>query len=251
MSYPGDEFRQAAIDSANAARQHAVDSALGARANAVSSALANSPFKSSKKSASVTSSATTTPATSTQPLSGGGVNVGDIPTVSPGGRQTMLSASLANMVIQTCNAVRKMKGVGGVKVNVSDFSIIIDGGGVTRSGSGGELFVAQLTSDDDKTGTTLSCVLDGTETAITVLKPYLLQGTPATNFGIYPPYLSGNFILVAYNADGWGDMGDALYLAIQDRELLYQYQVCASIDDVSTMLYVLMPAIPQVDPFFS
>jgi hypothetical protein len=49
-----------------------------------------------------------------------------IPLLEPGGKLTLLSASLGNALIRTANATRNMKGVNGCRVTLSDDVIIVD-----------------------------------------------------------------------------------------------------------------------------
>ena len=63
------------------------------------------------------------------------------------------SAEFMNEIVDTCNAVRSMRGVGGVKIHIAESGYVIDGSGSFGTGSFG--------SGSDGSG---SVIYDGRDT---------------------------------------------------------------------------------------
>lgn len=64
----------------------------------------------------------------------------EIPLLQPGGRRTLLSASVANDLIRGLNAIRRMRGRNGVRVVIADGGIVVEGDGTSQApveGGGG------------------------------------------------------------------------------------------------------------------
>lgn len=103
----------------------------------------------------------------------GGVNM-PIPPVEPGGTRTLLSAKLANSIIQMANLLKKIRAdqTSGLKIQLSDDNILIDASRIAAggSGSGTSMLLTMQTEFDDY----ISC-MDGEENLYNVAKPYLLQ----------------------------------------------------------------------------
>lgn len=126
-----------------------------------------------------------------------------IPELSPGGRPTLRSAKLANSIIRTCNAVRRMRGAdgSGLTVTVSDGNIIIDPG-PAGDGSGTSIIPLTIVSESSDS---LTCTNDLGETVICA-KPYEFRAAPTTDGTqasglIYPAYHVNDIIQAA-------DVGD-------------------------------------------
>lgn len=78
-----------------------------------------------------------------------------IPRLTPGDTRTLLSAEEANKLIDVCNKVLNMRGVGGTKVIIGDKEIVISTSAVSGSGGGGTTNITQVTQSF---GDTFNCL---------------------------------------------------------------------------------------------